>query len=372
MQAGRRSRPVPVVGWRGAARPGRGRAGAGHHRRRRRIHRRRSTRRHRAVQHRRRCSTACPTTSAWSASGTTRTSSRRPASRRRPTRGTELLEQIQTLKDAGITPIAVGAGEQWPAHFWYSYLMVRLGGADGDEPDRRRQQLERACVIEAGEKVAELVALEPFQEGYLGAEWDAPDGESGTMASQGAAMDLMGQWALARSATRPASTTPDRRCRCDSAGPVPRGRRRRRRPRPTASAAPTGSSSARTRRRRRSSSSRSSSTSRTSADRASATAGLPANRERRATSVTDPNHAGRARRAHRGDRSSSSSSTSSSRLRSVVRSTSRRRCCSPARRRRTRRRRPSRPHRRRLTDHRHARVGRMHPASSHPSSIASP
>ena len=34
------------------------------------------------------------------------------------------------LKDAGITPIAVGAGDKWPAHFWYSYLMVRLGGAD--------------------------------------------------------------------------------------------------------------------------------------------------------------------------------------------------------------------------------------------------
>ena len=56
----------------------------------------------------------------------------------------ELLEQIQTLKDAGITPIAVGAGDKWPAHFWYSYLMVRLGGADGDEPDRGRQQLQRA------------------------------------------------------------------------------------------------------------------------------------------------------------------------------------------------------------------------------------
>jgi raffinose/stachyose/melibiose transport system substrate-binding protein len=50
-------------------------------------------------------------------------------------------------------------------------------------------------VIEAGQKVADLVALEPFQEGFLGAGWDAPDGESGTMASGAAAMDLMGQWA---------------------------------------------------------------------------------------------------------------------------------------------------------------------------------
>ena len=55
----------------------------------------------------------------------------------------ELLEDVQKLKDAGITPIAVGAGDKWPAHFWYSYLMVRLGGAEAMNADRRRQQLQR-------------------------------------------------------------------------------------------------------------------------------------------------------------------------------------------------------------------------------------
>ncbi|MBI5088068.1 MAG: extracellular solute-binding protein, partial [Actinobacteria bacterium] len=40
------------------------------------------------------------------------------------------LDVVQQLKDAGITPIAVGAGDKWPAHFYYSYLMIRLGGAD--------------------------------------------------------------------------------------------------------------------------------------------------------------------------------------------------------------------------------------------------
>jgi raffinose/stachyose/melibiose transport system substrate-binding protein len=105
-----------------------------------------------------------------------------------------LLEQVQTLKDAGITPIAVGAGDKWPAHFWYSYLMVRLCGSDGMVEIAVDNDFERECVIEAGQKVLDLVALEPFQEGYLGAGWDAPDGESGTMANQGAAMDLMGQW----------------------------------------------------------------------------------------------------------------------------------------------------------------------------------
>ena len=106
-----------------------------------------------------------------------------------------LLEQVQTLKDAGITPIAVGAGDKWPAHFWYSYLMVRLGGADAMNEIATTNDFAVPNVIDAGQKVADLVALDPFQAGFLGAGWDAPDGESGTMASGGAAMDLMGQWA---------------------------------------------------------------------------------------------------------------------------------------------------------------------------------
>jgi raffinose/stachyose/melibiose transport system substrate-binding protein len=113
-----------------------------------------------------------------------------------PTTWDELLQDVQTLKDAGITPIAVGAGDKWPAHFWYSYLMVRLGGADAMNQIAADNNWSVPAVIQAGEHVQELVALEPFQDGFLGAVWDAPDGESGVMASQGAAMDLMGQWAL--------------------------------------------------------------------------------------------------------------------------------------------------------------------------------
>ena len=107
----------------------------------------------------------------------------------------ELLDQVETLKGAGITPIAVGAGDKWPAHFWYSYLMVRECGAAEMEAIAADGNFSRDCVITAGTKLLDLVALEPFQAGFLGAQWDAPDGESGTMASQGAAFDLMGQWA---------------------------------------------------------------------------------------------------------------------------------------------------------------------------------
>ena len=107
----------------------------------------------------------------------------------------EFLADVQTLKDAGITPLAVGAGAKWPAHFYYAYLMLRVGGAEALEEIAATKDFNNPAVIEAGERIQELLALEPFQPGFLGAEWDALDGEAGLMATGQAAMDLMGQWA---------------------------------------------------------------------------------------------------------------------------------------------------------------------------------
>ncbi|HZY67976.1 MAG TPA: extracellular solute-binding protein, partial [Devosia sp.] len=41
------------------------------------------------------------------------------------------LAGVQKIKDAGITPLAVGAKDKWPAHFWWSKLVVRLAGQEG-------------------------------------------------------------------------------------------------------------------------------------------------------------------------------------------------------------------------------------------------
>jgi raffinose/stachyose/melibiose transport system substrate-binding protein len=38
----------------------------------------------------------------------------------------EFLAVVQQLKDAGITPIALGEKDKWPGHFWWSYLAVRM------------------------------------------------------------------------------------------------------------------------------------------------------------------------------------------------------------------------------------------------------
>ena len=48
----------------------------------------------------------------------------------------DFLAAVKKLKAAGITPIVVGAGEKWPMHFYYSYLVMRIGG---EHALRRRQ-----------------------------------------------------------------------------------------------------------------------------------------------------------------------------------------------------------------------------------------
>jgi raffinose/stachyose/melibiose transport system substrate-binding protein len=110
-----------------------------------------------------------------------------------PTTWTELLEDVEALKDAGITPIAVGAGDKWPAAFWWEYLATRIGGqAAFDAAASRSGSFTDDPFVEAGEKILELVDLDAFQDGFLASTW----GDEGTLMGNGeAGMDLMGQWA---------------------------------------------------------------------------------------------------------------------------------------------------------------------------------
>lgn len=103
------------------------------------------------------------------------------------------LAAVQTFKDAGITPLAVGAKDKWPAHFWWSKLVVRLAGQDAFDAARKGENGGFAAepFVRAGEIFLELAALEPFQEGFLAAAYgDA----SGYFGDGKAAMHLMGDW----------------------------------------------------------------------------------------------------------------------------------------------------------------------------------
>jgi raffinose/stachyose/melibiose transport system substrate-binding protein len=107
----------------------------------------------------------------------------------------ELLEDVQTLKDAGITPISLAAGDKWPAMFWYAELALRLGGAEVMQTAGVDQNFDDPAFIQAGEELERLNALEPFQPGFLATPWDGPDGAAAVLANGEAAMMLMGHWA---------------------------------------------------------------------------------------------------------------------------------------------------------------------------------
>lgn len=110
-----------------------------------------------------------------------------------PATWTELLEDVQLLKDAGITPIAIGEGEMWPGMFWYACLLMNTASPDEILAAQNRSgAFNSPGYVQAGELLEELVALEPFQEGFLAAGYG--DAEA-LMANNQAAMQLMGHWA---------------------------------------------------------------------------------------------------------------------------------------------------------------------------------
>lgn len=105
------------------------------------------------------------------------------------------LAGVKKLKAAGITPIVVGAGEKWPMHFWYSYLVMRIGGSHAlaDAKAGKDGGFKNPTFVEAGKKLQELAAIQPFQPGYA----STSHAQSAAVFGDGkAAMDLMGSWLL--------------------------------------------------------------------------------------------------------------------------------------------------------------------------------
>ena len=111
-----------------------------------------------------------------------------------PATWTELLADVKTLKAAGITPISLGEKDTWTGMHIWSYLATRICGKAGFLPaaDRTGGSFTDPCFVEAGTKLQELIALQPFQAGFLGASHDEMQG---TFGNGKAAMELSGQWA---------------------------------------------------------------------------------------------------------------------------------------------------------------------------------
>ena len=85
----------------------------------------------------------------------------------------DFLEAVKKLKAAGITPIAVGGREQWPLHFYWTMLALRLGGKETFEAafNRTGEGFDGPVFVHAGELFKQLVDLKPFQPDFLKANY---------------------------------------------------------------------------------------------------------------------------------------------------------------------------------------------------------
>ncbi len=112
-----------------------------------------------------------------------------------PTTWSAYLDAVQALKSAGITPIALAGKEKWPGMYYWAYLAMRVAGLDAMQKAATDADFTGEGFVKAGEHLKDLVALEPFQKGFLGAAYSTPNGEAAAMGNGKAAMELMGQWA---------------------------------------------------------------------------------------------------------------------------------------------------------------------------------
>ena len=97
----------------------------------------------------------------------------------------ELLDDVEKLKDAGDHADLARRGDKWPAMFWYGYLALRIAGAEVMQQAGIDENFDDPAFIRAGEEIERLVALEPFQSGFLATPWDGPDGAAAPLERQG-------------------------------------------------------------------------------------------------------------------------------------------------------------------------------------------
>ncbi|WP_421853593.1 ABC transporter substrate-binding protein [Oricola sp.] len=105
----------------------------------------------------------------------------------------DFLGQVQAAKDAGVTPIVLGAKDRWPAMFYHAMLALRMVGLEGYAAAMAGENGGFASPewVAVSEQLARLGELEPFQSGYLDTTYD----KSQTLFGDGVGMFmLMGEW----------------------------------------------------------------------------------------------------------------------------------------------------------------------------------
>ncbi|GGT85411.1 ABC transporter substrate-binding protein [Streptomyces violascens] len=107
----------------------------------------------------------------------------------------ELVAATRALKAKGITPIALGGGDQWPTLMWFEYLYDRIGG-----PGLLQRAVggDREAWASEDSRKALAAVKDLADSGAFGRSFDSvkfTDGGSPALVAKGrAAFELMGSW----------------------------------------------------------------------------------------------------------------------------------------------------------------------------------
>ncbi|HKT55422.1 MAG TPA: extracellular solute-binding protein [Microbacterium sp.] len=112
-----------------------------------------------------------------------------------PTTMDELNTANAALKKSGVTPVAVGAKDAWPAAHWYYNFALRLCSEKTLDDTAKTLNFSDPCWTAAGEQLKQFAATQPFQPGFLTTSAQQGAGSSaGLVANHKASMELMGGW----------------------------------------------------------------------------------------------------------------------------------------------------------------------------------
>jgi xylobiose transport system substrate-binding protein len=112
----------------------------------------------------------------------------------------DLLNAVRVLKAKGVTPIALGGGDQWPTLMWFEYLYDRIAGPGAGSAGLFQTALNGDRNAWAGPDSEKALGMlkELIDAGAFGTNYDSvkfTDGGSPALLARGkAAFELMGSW----------------------------------------------------------------------------------------------------------------------------------------------------------------------------------
>ena len=99
----------------------------------------------------------------------------------------QFLSAVAKLKQAGITPIAIGSKDEWPDAFYWDYLATKLCSKPVMQSSAVTYNFGNSCWTKAGEYLQQLLDAGPFQNGFL-----ATPAQQGASSSAGLGRERQG------------------------------------------------------------------------------------------------------------------------------------------------------------------------------------